>query len=271
MHEPDEDVSGGCNVMGGAVVISQQSAFHTRLKARLEKVKGEGDSAWFWQDVLQMEENSRDFVGRVKKAGENAARMVRLLRNHQRSETNLEGIVEEVYYPWGSGTQHYYDEFLRPLTANGTLTAANSDSKLPDKDGDSSRDSKVDTELTNRNGYSPGSSLNSLTDSTEHVPSGYGFLLSFRLSTPILARAFYDALSVAKGPSLGTNFTLCCAYTLLAHYKELEWAAGYGVVEDLVRVSVGVEEWDWLKERVSRALETAKTMAGKNEDGAKRE
>ncbi len=34
----------------------------------------------------------------------------------------------------------------------------------------------------------------------------------------------YDR-QVAKGPGFGTNFTLACPYTLLAHYTELEWAA----------------------------------------------
>ncbi|KAL2128940.1 hypothetical protein VTI74DRAFT_8423 [Chaetomium olivicolor] len=90
------------------------------------------------------------------------------------------------------------------------------------------------------------------------LPGGrYGFLLSVRFATKEKAVAFYDALDVAKGPSLGTNFTLCCAYTLLAHYKELEWAAEYGVVEDLVRISVGLEERGWLEERVGRALSVA--------------
>ncbi|EGO54834.1 hypothetical protein NEUTE1DRAFT_88452 [Neurospora tetrasperma FGSC 2508] len=86
---------------------------------------------------------------------------------------------------------------------------------------------------------------------------GYGFLVSIKFLTPAKARAFYDAMAVAKGPSLGTNFTLCCAYTLLAHYRELEWAAEFGVVEDLVRISVGLEDKEWLGERVSRALKAA--------------
>ncbi|KAK4038550.1 putative cystathionine gamma-synthase/beta-lyase [Parachaetomium inaequale] len=85
----------------------------------------------------------------------------------------------------------------------------------------------------------------------------YGFLVSVRFREPARAVAFYDGLDVAKGPSLGTDFTLCCAYTLLAHYKELEWAAEYGVVEDLVRISVGLEERGWLEERVARALRAA--------------
>jgi len=46
---------------------------------------------------------------------------------------------------------------------------------------------------------------------------------------------------VNKGPSLGTNFTLVCPYTLLAHYCELDWAASFGVPGHLIRVSVGLE------------------------------
>ncbi|KAJ2161359.1 Cystathionine gamma-synthase [Coemansia sp. RSA 552] len=72
--------------------------------------------------------------------------------------------------------------------------------------------------------------------------AGYGGLLSviFVGGEPA-ARAFYDSLGCWKGPSLGTNFTLASPYTILAHYGELDWAAGYGVQADLVRVSVGLE------------------------------
>jgi cystathionine gamma-synthase len=57
-------------------------------------------------------------------------------------------------------------------------------------------------------------------------------------------QVFFDALNVFKGPSLGTNFTLACPYTLLAHYTELDWAEGFGVDRRLVRVSVGLEHVD---------------------------
>lgn len=87
--------------------------------------------------------------------------------------------------------------------------------------------------------------------------AGYGFLLSVRFVKPAAAMAFYDALELAKGPSLGTNFTLCCAYTLLAHAAELAWAAGFGVVEHLVRVSVGVEGREYLEEKIDAALAAA--------------
>ncbi|KAG6276720.1 hypothetical protein E4U47_007990 [Claviceps purpurea] len=89
------------------------------------------------------------------------------------------------------------------------------------------------------------------------VEAGYGFLLSVRFVVPAAAIAFYDALEVAKGPSLGTNFTLSCAYTWLAHAAELEWAAGFGVVEHLVRMSIGVETRQILEEKIDAALRAA--------------
>lgn len=83
---------------------------------------------------------------------------------------------------------------------------------------------------------------------------GYGGLLSATFLTMDDAIAFYDALDVAKGPSLGTNFTLASPYTLLAHYAELDWAAQFGVEASLVRFSVGLEEKDDLLSKVERAL-----------------
>ena len=39
-----------------------------------------------------------------------------------------------------------------------------------------------------------------------------------------------------QGPSLGTNFTPACPYTIFAHYAELDWAALYDVPRSLVRI-----------------------------------
>src|SRR6185503_11756131 len=58
---------------------------------------------------------------------------------------------------------------------------------------------------------------------------GYGGLFSLTFHTDLASEQFFDALEAAKGPSLGTNFTLACPYTILAHYVELDWAAQYGV------------------------------------------
>ena len=65
---------------------------------------------------------------------------------------------------------------------------------------------------------------------------------------------FYDALRVCKGPSLGTNFTLVCPYTLLAHYDELDWAESCGVPRHLIRVSAGLEDSADLVTRFEEAL-----------------
>ncbi|KAM3427633.1 hypothetical protein MY4824_009311 [Beauveria thailandica] len=86
---------------------------------------------------------------------------------------------------------------------------------------------------------------------------GYGGLLSVVFHQQVSAQAFYDAMDIAKGPSLGTNFTLCSPYVLLAHYNELPWAAQFGVDPNLVRVSVGLEGKDILSETFCRALQAA--------------
>ncbi|MGI9240014.1 MAG: PLP-dependent transferase, partial [Verrucomicrobiales bacterium] len=84
---------------------------------------------------------------------------------------------------------------------------------------------------------------------------GYGALFSIVLKEPEHHTAkFFDALRVTKGPSLGTNYTLACPYTLLAHYPELDWAESCGVSRWLVRVSVGLEDPGDLIERFDEAL-----------------
>lgn len=86
---------------------------------------------------------------------------------------------------------------------------------------------------------------------------GYGGLLSVVFHRKADAVAFYDAIETAKGPSLGTNFTLTSPYVVLAHYAELDWAASLGVDPDLIRISVGLEETDELVAVFKRALQAA--------------
>ncbi|KAI5118023.1 hypothetical protein M0805_004888 [Coniferiporia weirii] len=87
--------------------------------------------------------------------------------------------------------------------------------------------------------------------------NNFGPLFSLTFTSPSASRAFYDALQCAKGPSLGANFTLSCPYSVLVHYNELEWAAGHGVDEDIVRVSVGMEERQMLLGWMETALSAA--------------
>lgn len=86
---------------------------------------------------------------------------------------------------------------------------------------------------------------------------GYGGLLSFTFHEKPRAEAFYDRIETAKGPSLGTNFTLTSPYVILAHFLELDWAAKFGVPADLIRISVGLEDADELKARFGVALKAA--------------
>ncbi len=83
---------------------------------------------------------------------------------------------------------------------------------------------------------------------------GRGCLFSFLLRDEAAAARFYDKVQLSKGPSLGTNFSLCCPYTLLAHYQELDWAASCGVPRHLLRISAGLEEAPDLLARFAAAL-----------------
>jgi cystathionine gamma-synthase len=103
--------------------------------------------------------------------------------------------------------------------------------------------------------YYPKYITNDIYEKFRRPNGGYGGLFSLILKSPKHAPIFYDALDCAKGPSLGTNFTLVCPYTLLAHYTELDWAAEYGVVPHLIRVSVGLEPIETLRRIFDTALD----------------
>ena len=85
--------------------------------------------------------------------------------------------------------------------------------------------------------------------------AGHGCLLSFELKGgQEQTKRVYDALRISKGPSLGTDFSLVCPYTQLAHYDELSWAEQCGVPAHLLRVSVGLEDADALWMRFTQAF-----------------
>lgn len=91
----------------------------------------------------------------------------------------------------------------------------------------------------------------------KNTEAGFGGLFSVTFTSLQASKAFFDTLECCKGPSLGTNFTLACPYTVLAHYLELEWAAEFEVEEGLVRVSVGMEDEKTLLEWFRSALAAA--------------
>jgi len=86
---------------------------------------------------------------------------------------------------------------------------------------------------------------------------GYGGLLSVVFKRKEDAMVFYDNIESAKGPSLGTNFTLTSPYVVLAYFLELDWAASLGVDPDLLRISVGLEDTEQLVGIFKSALKAA--------------
>ena len=106
--------------------------------------------------------------------------------------------------------------------------------------------------------YPKNSATREFYDDCRNKNGGYGGLLSVTFQTTAQAVRFFDGLETAKGPSLGTNFTLSSPYVILAHYNELEWTAQFGVDPDLVRVSIGLEDTVELVALFEKAL--AKTL-----------
>ena len=96
-------------------------------------------------------------------------------------------------------------------------------------------------------------------DALRRPDGGYGALMSFVLKEPAQAPAFFDAVEISKGPSLGTEYSLICPYTMLAHYTELDWAARYGVSGYLLRLSVGLEPPEELINRLEAAFQSVAT------------
>ncbi|KAK5995805.1 Cystathionine gamma-synthase [Cladobotryum mycophilum] len=186
--------SGDSNVMGGCAVLNPEGRYYNLLKRAMEDEIYE--NAYWPEDIVFMERNSRDFSMRVKRINTNAEAICEILRDHP--------LVKSLYYPKYNSSKSHYDACRLP---NG----------------------------------------------------GYGGLVSIVFHHKQHAQVFYDALETAKGPSLGTNFTLCSPYVLLAHYQELPWAAQFGVDADLIRISVGLEETNQLERTFLEALEAAQT------------
>ena len=99
---------------------------------------------------------------------------------------------------------------------------------------------------------------------------GYGCLLSVDFVSLEAARLFYDELKFYPGPHLGAHRTLSLCFNTLAYGKtpeEAEYHAGYGLVQESVRISAGLEAEQDLLDTLQAALdftvaELAKKAAG---------
>lgn len=106
--------------------------------------------------------------------------------------------------------------------------------------------------------YYPAFTDQDIYDEFRRPDGGYGGLFSFVLKEPQkYTETVYDNLEITKGPNLGTSFSLCCPFTLLAHFNELEWAEEAGASRYLIRISVGTEPAEELIARIERALSLA--------------
>jgi cystathionine gamma-synthase len=100
----------------------------------------------------------------------------------------------------------------------------------------------VDCPLISKVYYPTVLELKKYYDEIKTPNGGYGGLVSFLFHEPADAVAFFNAMNFHKGPSLGTNFTLACPYSILAHYQELDEIEKWDVDRNLIRVSVGIED-----------------------------
>lgn len=86
----------------------------------------------------------------------------------------------------------------------------------------------------------------------------YGGLISVVFNKPF--NEVYDVLNFAKGPSLGTEFTLLMPYVYLAHYDMILCQEGRDLLEkydidiNLLRISVGCEPIEEIKKEFDKLL-----------------
>ncbi|KAK8079387.1 hypothetical protein PG997_007205 [Apiospora hydei] len=86
---------------------------------------------------------------------------------------------------------------------------------------------------------------------------GYGGLFTLACASVSVARAFFDALDVCKGSSLGAEVTLAQPYVQTVFPRKKEWAAQYGLDEAVLRCSIGVEDVEDLERIFGVAMEAA--------------
>jgi cystathionine gamma-synthase len=86
-----------------------------------------------------------------------------------------------------------------------------------------------------------------------------GCVVSFEVNGNF--ESFYNQLQMLKSPSFGTEFSLCCPYVYLAHYKLLQSKEGLdilnkaGISPQLCRLSVGLENPEDIIQTLQVALQ----------------
>ncbi|KAM3499253.1 hypothetical protein MY10362_007477 [Beauveria mimosiformis] len=105
-----------------------------------------------------------------------------------------------------------------------------------------------------------------MTQPTDDLVPGFGYLLTLEFCSVEAAGAFFDALHVCKGPSIGAHVTLALPYVQLVFAKEKPWAARYGLSEAIVRISVGLEDQKALAMACLEAMRAADAVVNRDHD-----
>jgi cystathionine gamma-synthase len=104
--------------------------------------------------------------------------------------------------------------------------------------------------------YYPGLDPSPFYEALLKPGGGYGAVLSFLPHDAARnSPRIYETLRISHGISLGTTYSLISPYVQLAHYHELDWASACGINPYLLRVAVGTEPWDDLREKFRAALD----------------
>lgn len=86
---------------------------------------------------------------------------------------------------------------------------------------------------------------------------GYGGVFSVTFFQLDQAKVFFNNLKLTKQITLGNNSTTVCPYTMLKHKDELERVKEYGLEDNLIRVCVGLENKNTLRDIFQFAIDKA--------------
>ncbi|CCE65389.1 hypothetical protein TPHA_0L00330 [Tetrapisispora phaffii CBS 4417] len=94
----------------------------------------------------------------------------------------------------------------------------------------------------------------------EKEEGGYGGIISLTFHNLDTSKRFFDEINITKGPSLSTNHTLACPYTILSYFDNLAQVEKFGVEENLIRIKIGCESKEDLAKVFLHAIEKAQSL-----------
>ncbi|KAK3335004.1 pyridoxal phosphate-dependent transferase [Neurospora tetraspora] len=224
--------SGYADVMAGSILLSPSSRYHPLLSSTLNTSHHNTLSP---PDAAHLLSNSSSYLARSQAHNLNAQMLASLLHTYSTTHQSPR-VISRVLYPSFSPSASspqtaYYLHHMR----SGTAPAPSG----PPYD-----------EMEGNDSFTP----------------GFGCLLSIDFPSKRVAKAFYDHLHVHQGPHLGAHLTIALPFNDLlwgAEESVRKYHAGYGAVPEQVRVSVGLEEWEELREVFEEALGWAEEEAVK--------